>query len=42
MMVKFRILKAGRVKCKFTTLDFMRADFGLFKDLVRSVQWDKP
>jgi len=37
-MVEFRLLRAGRrVQNKFTTLHFKRADFGLFKDLLRSV-----
>jgi len=41
-MVEFRILKAGRrVKSKLTTLDFRRADFGLFKDLLGRVPGDK-
>ena len=41
-MVGFRILRAGRgVKSKLTTLDFRRADFGLFKDLLGRVPWDK-
>jgi len=41
-MVEFRILRAGRrVKSKLTTMDFRRADYGLFKDLLRSILWDK-
>ncbi|GAB0207157.1 hypothetical protein GRJ2_003181300 [Grus japonensis] len=33
-MVEFRILRAARRACsKLTTLDFSRADFGLFRDL---------
>jgi len=33
-VVEFRLLRGGtRVKSKLTTLDFRRADFGLFKDL---------
>ncbi|GAB0204060.1 protein Hook 3-like [Grus japonensis] len=41
-MVEFRILRAGRrVKSKLTTLDFRRADFGLFRDLLGRVPWDK-
>ncbi|GAB0187581.1 hypothetical protein GRJ2_001223400 [Grus japonensis] len=38
-MVEFRILRAARrVRSKLTTLDFRRADFGLFRDLL---PWDK-
>ncbi|GAB0209831.1 hypothetical protein GRJ2_003448800 [Grus japonensis] len=34
-MVEFRILRAARRACsKLTTLDFRRADFGLFRDLL--------
>ncbi|GAB0208867.1 mitochondrial enolase superfamily member 1 [Grus japonensis] len=41
-MVEFRILRAARRACsKLTTLDFRRADFGLFWDLLGSVPWDK-
>lgn len=40
-MVKFRIHGAGRHKRKLTTLDFKRADFGLFKYLCGGVPWDK-
>jgi len=41
-MVEFRTLRAGRrVKSRLTTLDFRRADFGLFKYLLRRVPWDK-
>ncbi|KAK4826285.1 hypothetical protein QYF61_007132 [Mycteria americana] len=41
-MVEFRILMGGRrLKSKLTTLDFRRADFGLFKDLLGRVPWDK-
>jgi len=29
------------VHSKLTTLDFRRADFGLFRDLIRRVPWDK-
>lgn len=37
-IVKFRILRTGwRVESKITTLDFRRADFSLFKDLLCSV-----
>ncbi|KAK4807033.1 hypothetical protein QYF61_000362 [Mycteria americana] len=41
-MVEFRIPRGGRrLKGKLTTLDLRRADFGLFRDLLRSVSWDK-
>jgi len=41
-MVEFKILRAGRrVKSKLTTLDFRRADFGLFKDLLGILFRDK-
>ncbi|GAB0190901.1 hypothetical protein GRJ2_001555400 [Grus japonensis] len=41
-MVELRILRGGsRIKGRLTTLDFGRADFGLFKDLLRRVPWDK-
>lgn len=40
-IVEFRILQAGKVKSKLTTLDFRRADFDLFKDLLGRVLWDK-
>ncbi|GAB0195034.1 mitochondrial enolase superfamily member 1 [Grus japonensis] len=41
-MVEFRILKAARRACsKLTTLDFRRADFGLFRDLLGRIPWDK-
>ena len=41
-MVKFRILRAvRRVHSKLTTLDFTRADFGLFRDLLGRIPWDK-
>lgn len=40
-MVAFKILRAtGRVHCMFTTLNFRRTDFGLFKDLLRRALWD--
>ncbi|PKU31477.1 dtw domain-containing protein 2 [Limosa lapponica baueri] len=40
-MLDFRILRAWkRVKIKFTTLDFKKAYFGLFKDLLGRVLWD--
>ncbi|GAB0206751.1 mitochondrial enolase superfamily member 1 [Grus japonensis] len=41
-MVEFRILRAARrVHSKLTTLDFGRADFGLFRDLLARIPWDK-
>ena len=40
-MVGFRILRAARrVHSKLTTLDFRRAHFGLFRDLLGRVPWD--
>ncbi|KAM9662778.1 uncharacterized protein ACIBXB_015380 [Morphnus guianensis] len=41
-MVEFKILRAvRRAHSKLTTLDFRRADFGLFRDLLGRVPWDK-
>ncbi|GAB0187663.1 hypothetical protein GRJ2_001231600 [Grus japonensis] len=41
-MAKFKILRAvRRALSKLTTLDFSRADFGLFRDLLGRVPWDK-
>ncbi|GAB0180267.1 mitochondrial enolase superfamily member 1 [Grus japonensis] len=41
-MVEFRILRAARrALSKLTTLDFRRADFGLFRDLLARIPWDK-
>ncbi|GAB0210350.1 mitochondrial enolase superfamily member 1 [Grus japonensis] len=41
-MVEFRILRAARrARSKLTTLDFRRADFGLFRDLLGRIPWDK-
>ncbi|GAB0179147.1 hypothetical protein GRJ2_000380000 [Grus japonensis] len=41
-MVEFKILRAvRRVHSKLTTLDFRRADFGLFRDLLGRIPWDK-
>jgi len=41
-MVKFTILWAARrVLSKLTTLNFRRADFGLFRDQIGRVPWDK-
>ena len=40
-MVEFKILRAARrVHSKLNTLDFRRADFGLFRDLLGRVPWD--
>ncbi|GAB0183226.1 hypothetical protein GRJ2_000787900 [Grus japonensis] len=40
--VEFRILRAARrARSKLTTLDFSRADFGLFRDLLGGIPWDK-
>ncbi|GAB0207584.1 hypothetical protein GRJ2_003224100 [Grus japonensis] len=41
-MVEFRILRAARrARSKLTTLDFRRADSGLFRDLLGRIPWDK-
>ncbi|GAB0183357.1 mitochondrial enolase superfamily member 1 [Grus japonensis] len=41
-MTEFKILRAvRRALSKLTTLDFRRADFGLFRDLLGRVPWDK-
>ncbi|GAB0180450.1 hypothetical protein GRJ2_000510300 [Grus japonensis] len=41
-MVEFKILRAVRsTHSKLITLDFSRADFGLFRDLLGRVPWDK-
>ncbi|GAB0176444.1 hypothetical protein GRJ2_000109600 [Grus japonensis] len=41
-MVEFRILRAvRRARSKLTTLDLRRADFGLFRDLLGRIPWDK-
>ncbi|GAB0176549.1 hypothetical protein GRJ2_000120100 [Grus japonensis] len=41
-MVEFKILRAARrAHSKLPTLDFRRADFGLFRDLLGSAPWDK-
>ena len=41
-MVEFKILKAvRRAHSKLNTLAFRRADFGLFRDLLGRVPWDK-
>ncbi|GAB0203081.1 hypothetical protein GRJ2_002773700 [Grus japonensis] len=41
-MVEFKILKAARrAHSKLIPLDLSRADFGLFRDLLGRVPWDK-
>ncbi|GAB0181505.1 hypothetical protein GRJ2_000615800 [Grus japonensis] len=41
-MVELKILKAARrAESKLTTLNFRRADFDLFRDLLGRVPWDK-
>ncbi|GAB0176056.1 hypothetical protein GRJ2_000070800 [Grus japonensis] len=41
-MVEFKILRAARrAHSKLTTLDFRKADFGLFRDLLGRIPWDK-
>ncbi|GAB0194032.1 hypothetical protein GRJ2_001868500 [Grus japonensis] len=41
-MVEFKILRAARrAHSKLTTLDFRRADLGLFRDLLGRIPWDK-
>ncbi|GAB0209462.1 mitochondrial enolase superfamily member 1 [Grus japonensis] len=41
-MVEFRILRAARrAHSKLTTLDLRRADFGLFRDLLGRIPWDR-
>ncbi|GAB0187153.1 hypothetical protein GRJ2_001180600 [Grus japonensis] len=41
-MMEFKILRAvRRAHSKLTTLDFRRTDFGLFRDLLGRVPWDK-
>jgi len=41
-MVEFKILRAvRRAHSKLTALDFRRADFGLCRDLLGGVPWDK-
>jgi len=41
-MVEFKILTAARrVHSKLAILNFRRADFGLFRDLLGRVPWDK-
>ncbi|GAB0176518.1 mitochondrial enolase superfamily member 1 [Grus japonensis] len=41
-MVEFRILRAARREhSKLTTLDFRGADFGLFRDPLGRIPWDK-
>ncbi|GAB0206727.1 hypothetical protein GRJ2_003138300 [Grus japonensis] len=41
-MVEFRILRGrSRAVSRITALDFRRANFGLFKDLLGTIPWDK-
>ncbi|GAB0187949.1 hypothetical protein GRJ2_001260200 [Grus japonensis] len=41
-MVEFKTLRAARrAHSKLTALDFRRADFGLFRDLLGRVPWDE-
>jgi len=41
-MVEFKILRTmRRAHSKLSTLDFRRADSGLFRDLLGKVAWDK-
>jgi len=41
-MVEFEVLGAARrAHSKLITLDWRRADFGLFRDLLSRVPWDK-
>ncbi|PKU34443.1 glycerol kinase [Limosa lapponica baueri] len=41
-MVEFKILRAARsVHSKLTTLDFRRADFGLLRDILGRITWEK-
>ncbi|GAB0209109.1 mitochondrial enolase superfamily member 1 [Grus japonensis] len=41
-MVEFRILRGrSRAMSRITTLDFRRANFGLFKDLLGRIPWDR-
>ncbi|GAB0177064.1 voltage-dependent L-type calcium channel subunit alpha-1C [Grus japonensis] len=41
-MVEFKILRAARrAHSELTTLDFRRADSGLFRDLLGRIPWDK-
>lgn len=40
-MMAFRILgKENKPKSRITTLAYRRADFGLFRDLLRRIPWD--
>ncbi|PKU30847.1 rna-directed dna polymerase from mobile element jockey-like [Limosa lapponica baueri] len=40
-MMEVMILRAVRTHKKLTTLDFRKADFGLWRDLIGGVPWDK-
>jgi len=40
-MIEFKIPKdENKTKSRIAILDFTRADFGLFRDLVRRISWD--
>jgi len=40
-MMEFRILRGGnKAKRKITSLDFRRADFGHFRDLLGRILWN--
>jgi len=40
-MVDFKIFRAARRVHRLTTLDFSRTDFGIFRDLLGRIPWDK-
>lgn len=41
-MVEFDVLMAAKRACsKLTTLEFRKADFGVFRKLLDKVPWDK-
>jgi len=41
-MVEFRILRGGsRAISRIKTLDLRRANFGLFKDILGGIPWDR-
>ncbi|GAB0178004.1 hypothetical protein GRJ2_000265700 [Grus japonensis] len=41
-MMEFKMLRAARrAHSKLTTLDFRKADFSLFRDLLGRIPWDK-
>lgn len=39
--MKLKILTERRVHSKLTVMDFKRAAFGVFRNLLRRVSWDK-